>query len=184
MTYSVDFKLSISHSQIMVFQSLLVSPFNDWTRKHFYQGFSWRPGSVSFGTLDEGGPHLVRLFVGAHDSDVAGARVIDVPFYVPPDGRIDVASIADRHEFVIPPGVYQLRFEAFFAASDVALPIITLRFRPHDEPVFAVVVADSDLNPGPELLLTAQPALGERLNGRSIRRATSPTSLPSIPSET
>jgi len=160
MTYSTDFALMVTHSQIIIFDPSLDVGFNDWTDQHVAQGFSWRPGSVAFGTLDEGGPHLVRLIVGAHDSNVAGARVIDVPFHVPPDGRIEVASIPSGQQLHVPPGTYQLRFEAFFAASDDALPVIALRFRPNDEPVFAVVVADSDLNPGPELLLTAQPALG------------------------
>ena len=49
------FLVEISHAQLAVFDSTLTAPFNDWTDDHVKQGFAWRPGSVSFMTLDTAG---------------------------------------------------------------------------------------------------------------------------------
>lgn len=47
----VSFTLDISYSQLAVFQKGMENPFNDWEDTHVNQGFAWRPGSVSFGSL-------------------------------------------------------------------------------------------------------------------------------------
>ena len=47
-------KLSISYRQVAVFSSSLNNSFNEWTDEHFEQGFSFRPGAVSFDTLEDG----------------------------------------------------------------------------------------------------------------------------------
>jgi hypothetical protein len=57
------FAIEILYRQIAVFRSRLEHPFNDWTPRHVKQGFSWRPGSVSFATLVESGPHSVEVRV-------------------------------------------------------------------------------------------------------------------------
>jgi Competence protein J (ComJ) len=56
-------RLIISHSQIAVFDPSLERPFNSWTDAHVAQGFSWRPGSVSFSTLCEWGRYDVEVIV-------------------------------------------------------------------------------------------------------------------------
>src|SRR6186713_55455 len=45
---SLRFQLELAWSQISVFDANLVDPFNDWNEQHLGQGFTWRPGSVSF----------------------------------------------------------------------------------------------------------------------------------------
>src|ERR1700722_12280690 len=50
---------------VCVFDRGMVSPFNDWSDGAYRQGFSWRPGSVSFRTLpdDDVARILVTVFV-------------------------------------------------------------------------------------------------------------------------
>lgn len=43
-------QISISYSQLCVFDPALTEPYNEWLPEHNAQGFSWRPGSVSFAT--------------------------------------------------------------------------------------------------------------------------------------
>lgn len=61
----LEFELSYTHAHIAVFEAGLSNPFNDSTPEHDAQGFSWRPGSVSFGTLDDCG----QIFVTGENAD-------------------------------------------------------------------------------------------------------------------
>ena len=56
-------KINLSYSQLCIFLSSLAQPFNDWSDRHFTQGFSWRNGSVSFKSIAESGEHKINLFV-------------------------------------------------------------------------------------------------------------------------
>src|SRR5262245_18641170 len=103
----------VSYAQIAVFASNLQQPFNDWTDKHFAQGFTWRPGSVSFRTLTEAGSHFVQIDVTDHAGAVSAdaVRVTEVPFEVPRDGVVEVASISDSASLTLPAGTFLLRCE-------------------------------------------------------------------------
>jgi len=46
-----EFELGILYTTIAVMQP--GEDFNDWNNTHVNQGFSWRPMSVSFGTLSD-----------------------------------------------------------------------------------------------------------------------------------
>ena len=153
------FSLDVSYAQICVFDSTLASPFNDWTDGHVRQGFSWRPGSVSFATLDAAGKILVR-FDRASQVDWSrsvGARIITVPFSVPPHGAVEVATITGSVALVLAAGEYELTFEHGQDADGAMWA--TFHFRPVAAPVAAKVVrADAALSPAAELVMTAQPA--------------------------
>src|ERR1700743_191003 len=93
--------LDITYSQVAVFHPSLKQPFNIWTDRHVAQGFAWRPGSVSFSTIDEGGVHTIRVSVISSFVEISPAaiRVIEVPFRVPSDGSVEIASISDSQQF-------------------------------------------------------------------------------------
>lgn len=151
--------VSVSYSQLAVFDHSLERPFNTWTDEHAAQGFSWRPGSVSFRTIEESGPHLVAVKLETHASEPAlgAVRVIDVPFEVPPSGKIEVASISDSSLLELPAGRYQLRFECCERANSPS-PRVHLLFMRNPSPRFCVVRADPALSPSANLLLAASPA--------------------------
>jgi|ERR671922_2358209 hypothetical protein len=50
----VCFDLYVTYGHIVVFDPDVERPFNEWRQQHFDQGFSWRPGSVSFRALAAG----------------------------------------------------------------------------------------------------------------------------------
>jgi hypothetical protein len=154
-----EFTISVSYSQLTVFDRSLERPFNEWTDRHVAQGFSWRHGTVSFGTVEDSGSHrvTVRLSDHEHDPNPDAIRVIDVPFEVPPGGRIEIGSIADSTSLVLPPGSYQLRFE-YCKRVGSAMPVVCLSFNPKDNPRFKVIRTDFELGPGADLLLSASPA--------------------------
>jgi hypothetical protein len=157
---TTSFFLSVSYSQLSVFDSAFDVPFNDWTDRHIVQGFAWRDGSVSFQTIEGGGRHLVEVAVLSGDVDLSSdaARIIQVPFQIPASGSIEIASIADAIPFELPSGVYQLRFECFQQVND-SEPRIKLIFFRRDDPAFEVLRADAELSLSGELLLDAEPAI-------------------------
>lgn len=153
------FSLEVSHAQIAVFDSNLANPFNDWTDGHVSQGFSWRPGSVSFATLEPAGKLAVQVTrSSAGDLGAARAeRAIVVPFSVPLQGTLEVASITGSVALKLPPGEYEL---TFMHGRDLDGGMWTnLNFRAVDEPTKPrIVLADPALSPPPELIMTAEPA--------------------------
>jgi hypothetical protein len=156
---SMDFPIMVSYSQLAVFDPSLERPFNEWTRGHVAQGVSWRPGSVSFRTIQEGGRHLIMVSVEANqvEPEPAVIRAIDVPFEVPPGGAVEIGSISESTLFELPPGLYQLRFECYGRANSET-PRVRFVFCRDDDPVFRLLRVDSDLHPSKDLLLTALPA--------------------------
>jgi hypothetical protein len=159
MTGSSELTISVSYSQLAVFDHSLKRPFNEWTSRHVAQGFSWRPGSAVFRTIEESGQHLVTVRLNAHEGEPGpGAiRVIDVPFEAPPGGAIEIGSISDSAPLELPSGIYQLRFECYERANS-PIPRIRILFDRNNNPHFEIVRTDRALNPGVPLLLTASPA--------------------------
>jgi hypothetical protein len=149
-----SFQVFVSYSQLSVFDPSLSEPFNNWTPGHVAQGFAWRPGSASFKTLSESGTHNVELLSDGNEIPVSlkAIRIVEVPFLVPSNGSSDVASISDGHRLRLPPGPYQLRFEAL-PGSEIRLVFANCR-----KPRFTVLRADADLAPTIPLLETAKPA--------------------------
>jgi len=156
---SWSIRLDVSFGQLAVFAKALRDPFNDWTDKHVSQGFAWRPGSVSFRTMVEDGRHSVEIEVVPHAGMVSAdaLRVIEVPFDVPADGSIEVASISDSVPVSVGPGHYLLRCE-FLPAAGSGEERARLCFARNAPSRFAVVRADGLLSLDGELLTTAHAA--------------------------
>jgi hypothetical protein len=144
----------VSYSQLCVFIPQLDNPFNDWTIWHVEQGFAWRPGSVSFRTLEEVGDYAIEVIVSdeGEATDTAVVRAIQVPFTVPPMGEIAAASISDERRVSVPPGLYELRYE------ERPGNLVTLTFVRSTAPSFLIRKADRALHPAYPLLTVAEPA--------------------------
>lgn len=99
---AASFSLLISYSQVAVFDSALEHPFNLWTERHVQQGFSWRPGSVSFATLEEAGQHDIEIDVVPDDVALSpeAIRIIQTPFEVPQSGSIELARFRRAYRSV------------------------------------------------------------------------------------
>ena len=154
---TTEFELDVSYSQIGVFKAEMAEPFNNWTDEHVAQGFAWRPGSVSFKTLVEAGPHKIELVVSDTPQPVSTGviRAILVPFSVPRKGKIEIASISDGQTLKVPTGTYSLRYEAFMLGKH---PHVRFSLLPKCPVDFIIEVADPELSPPKKLLLTAEPA--------------------------
>ena len=155
-----SFSLFVTYSQVAIFKASLENPFNDWTESHIRQGFAWRPGSVSFQTIEDGGTHAIEVVVeaGAVEISSQATRVIEVPFEVPDDRPVQIASISDEVSIEISPGRYTLRFEYIRSKND-GEPTIRLVFTPSGNPKFQIVRADPELRPADQLIVTADPAV-------------------------
>lgn len=153
--------LEISYSQVAVFNASMENPFNHWTQEHVRQGFSWRPGSVSFRTLREAGSIQLEVETSksGRDYDSGADRIILVPFTVLDPGQLEIASIADSRVVELPPGEYALTFEHGIECSTRKM-WARLVWTPAETSVAARVLrADSELSPGDELLMDASPAV-------------------------
>jgi hypothetical protein len=147
--------LPVSHSQLAVFHAGMRDPFNDWEDAHVEQGFAWRPGSVSFSTLDEGGDIGIDVVREKKWSiDPAAARVIRVPFEVPEDG-IEIASIISGQAVDVPAGRYNLYYETGKKGESLWC---RFTFVPSDNPQAEILKADSVLKPPKRLTMKARPA--------------------------
>ncbi|MGA9520717.1 MAG: competence protein ComJ [Myxococcaceae bacterium] len=150
--------ISVSYTQLAVFDPSLENPFNEWRKEHVAQGFSWRDGSVSFATLDDG-PVDVEVQLSPRSAELleVTVRAIRVPFRVPEAGRIEIASIADGREVAMPAGDYALTYE--HGRTDDGRMWSRLTFVPERPVPFAVLRADSELTPQDPLTTYANPAV-------------------------
>lgn len=151
--------IDVSYTQISVFDPDLQAPFNDWTDDHVAQGFAWRPGSVSFGTLRSAGlmAVVVSTSKGFDEQSSRATRVISVPFTVPEAGAVEVASIGSSVIAEIPPGEYELTFE--HGLDDHGAMWANFYFKLIQAPVVAMIRrADPELVPPHRLVMTANPA--------------------------
>lgn len=154
-----EFFVEVSYSQLAVFDAHMRSPFNDWSDAHVAQGFTWRLGSVSFGTLQSAGTVRVRVFLNGlfNESTSTAARILLVPFPVPPDGEVEIGSIGGGVKLALPPGEYELVFEHGQDSENGFW--VNLWFRETGTAVQAKVIrADPELDPPSELVMNAQPA--------------------------
>lgn len=153
---NISFRLSVLYSTLAVFDPELDRPFNDWTDVHVAQGFSWRPGSVSFATLEDGGPHQVEVRqADGIELKTETKRAILVPFSVGPVGLVEIASIPDGRVIAITPGSYGLIYEVGYAGST---PWCRLTFISGGETEAAILRADEQLAPMYPLLMEAEPS--------------------------
>jgi hypothetical protein len=152
-----SFETEILYSQIALFQYGLDNPFNDWSETHVNQGFSWRDGSVSFGTLSSDGDCKITVKLTKKietDDDII--RAIVVPFKVE-KGGIEIGSVMETVSIDIPEGTY----EVLFTAKNVnSTEHYTFSFIESENPNAKVLKADVELLNLPDnLLMEANPAI-------------------------
>lgn len=155
------FNMDISYSQLVVFQKGIENPFNDWQDIHIDQGFAWRPGAVSFGSLlaDE----MCQINVGIKPQVKIlenSIRTIVVPFEILEDG-IGIASVTQENDVKIPSGLYELVFNVIPKPTIDRLDVYDFSFVKTKNPIAKILVADKMLNPSNKLLMEAKPAVFE-----------------------
>jgi len=150
------FVLEVSHAQVAVFDPHMERPFNDWSDDHVRQGFTWRPGSVSFRTIQSAGTIQVRVESAGDATGVRGLRTIVVSFTVSSHGEVEAATIAASEVFQLQPGEYELTFDHGLLRSEMWARLV---FRKVVTPVAPrIVVADAELSPPARLIMSARPA--------------------------
>jgi hypothetical protein len=159
MSQMASFILEISYAQLAVFDASLADPLNDRTGAHALQGFSWRPGSVSFRMLDGAGGIAVQVF-RSRTLDVANSRahrVIALPFTVPVSGENEIASVTSGVSLELPAGEDELTCDHGLTDNsgmwanlyfERALGVVAPR----------IIRADAALNPPAALVMIAKPA--------------------------
>jgi hypothetical protein len=111
-------RLGLNYCQSTVCQAELRSLFNDWTEIHANQGFTWRPGSVSFGTFGTFGTFdtdtpEARVLVELRDRFIPrplAVRIIKVPFEVGATGVELTTPVGESRILDISPGHYAVYF--------------------------------------------------------------------------
>ena len=89
----INFESDIFYSQLAVFQYGLKNPFNDWNDIHINQGFAWREGAVSYGTLSDDTECKITIRVTDKKKvDAYVIKAIAVPSYIGNKG-IEVGSV-------------------------------------------------------------------------------------------
>lgn len=146
-----SFDLNIIYSQISVFNSNLDEPFNDWSKAHVRQGFSWRERSVSFKTIEtDGVVHVDFVVKEQFVLDPNSIRTISVPFQCI-GGEIEIAAIAESQPLPLADGCYQLIFENGLQPQNWCR--ITMILNGDLEP--RILVADQGISPNYPLVMEA-----------------------------
>jgi hypothetical protein len=151
--------IEVAYAQLAVFDPTLASPLNDWINAHVLQGFAWRPGSVSFKTLESAGSVAVDVLRTQvfDESKSKAQRIIVVPFTVAEHGSIEVGTVGSGVRLQMPPGEYELTFEhGRNADRRLWARLYFVRAEKPVEP--RIVRADPGLSPPPVLLMTTKPA--------------------------
>ena len=152
-----EYELVLVYPFVAVSLPQLARETNNWNQTHGAQGFSWRPGSVSFLLFDadDNAPLAVEL-QDSYAQPAVASRIIKVPFQVEADGIILIDPLTQEWHVPIPPGTYALYFaaETFETAWRYTLTFVTEQALPQAE----IVRADEWLSPPENLLMEAEPA--------------------------
>jgi len=153
----IEFNLELAWSQISLFEANLTDPFNDWNERHLAQGFTWRPGSVSFRTVERHGDIAVTVdFIGQLAVDPEAHRAVVVPFTCW-GGVVEISTIAQSELLEIPAGRYALLYQVGVSHGQqwVKFGLLEAPFMP----VEAVILrGDSEVDGRVHLLMEAEPA--------------------------
>lgn len=163
----INFKLGLIAPQIAIFSPPnLNNPFNSWEDDHIAQGFSWRPQSVSFSTLEEYGELTVEVqIVQSFQLREDALRIIRVPFHVAEEGTVVISNLAEERKISVPSGDYGLTFETGYLVDRAAICdgaptwsrfTFTSSLAHHEA---EVIRADYALSPPSQLLMRAEPAV-------------------------
>jgi Competence protein J (ComJ) len=152
----VTFNIPIFYAVLAVIDEGLNESYNAWRQQHIDQGFSWRPGSVSFRTLRDVGNQSVTVRRADQTNPRPDAqRSILVPFTVSPPGRLANSDLMEDQFINMPGGSYSLLFETGY---DVDSEIwCDLTFVPGAPATAQILRADAVLSPSYPLLMEAEP---------------------------
>jgi Competence protein J (ComJ) len=147
------FELLVSHRQITVFAAELENPFSEYNDRHVAQGFAWRPHSVSFRTFDDGPLAVTATRRPDDEPSPAPARIIRVPFEVPANGQLKVATRTSAKEIHLPGGHYDLTYELGLEAEGQWCRLLFSACQVSRQA--AVLCADAELYAATPLLMKA-----------------------------
>ena len=154
------FDLFIFYSQLIVSDEAIAPVPSDWTERHVAQGFTWSPGTVSFGTLGDVGDLRVEVRV-AGDPEVLpdAARAIVVPFSVSPPGLVTLSDCVNEEAVGVPAGEYALLCEMGYSSvrRGQEAEWCRLSFVPGGDVQPEILRADAELSPQYPLLMEAAP---------------------------
>lgn len=151
-----EFSLVVLYGQIFVHGPELLRPGLLWTDAHVAQGFAWAPGVVAFGVPDHDGHSIVRVLLSAaYAPEEATLWAVKTPFEVGV-APLSIGSLAQTQAVALPPGRYDLVFEAR-AAADAAFAL-DLHFVPSETPDFAILKQGTELTDDRVLTREADPA--------------------------
>jgi hypothetical protein len=133
---SVKLEFFIFYAQLIVHDEKAAHMLQDWTEQDRKRGFSWEPGSVSFGTLGDVGELKVEVrlredFVLTPEA----VRAVVVPMYVSSSGRVVLSDCVNEETLSVPPGEYALLFEIGYLSRNLGEEAewIRLTFAPHQD---------------------------------------------------
>lgn len=155
---ALNFRLPLAWSQLSVFDESLTDPFNDWTAAHLSQGFSWRPGSVSFRLPIRAGAVDVTVdFVDSLELFDQSRWAIVVPFHTW-GGRVEVSTITESQVIELPAGAFSLLYQTGIRDDGTAWAHLGV-FDSHGTAIEPRVLRGDDLvHADGELLMQAEPA--------------------------
>ena len=150
----MELKIPISYGQLCVFDPSLDAPYNTWADEHVAQGFSWRPGSVSFAMDDDCVLAVVEVAVADGPPSLDAAEsAIRTPFVAAAAGTVEIGSVLSGFEVELPPGPYAL----FFLAPWSSAQPFQLIFVPADEVSPAVLKEGRNARIQSNYLMVAEP---------------------------
>ncbi|MBS0490216.1 MULTISPECIES: competence protein ComJ [unclassified Phenylobacterium] len=151
----MELKIPISYGQLCVFDPSFDAPYNAWADDHVAQGFSWRPGSVSFAVDDDCALAVVKVAVADGPPQLDAAEsAIRTPFVAAATGTVEIGSILSGFEVALPPGPYAL----YFLTPRGETQPFQLIFVPADEVTPAVLKEGRNAKIQSHYLMEASPA--------------------------
>jgi hypothetical protein len=167
-----SFTVDVVQGVIAVFAKDVDSPFNDWSKDAYRQGFSWRPHSVSFRTFEDCDVARipVRIFLETAIQVRADAiRALVVPFEVIGSGLVEVSGVYEKDGNCarVPPGRYALLFQLGYSNlakrgpepnQHIREPWCDISFVPSESAEPAILRQDPELAPPDPLAMDGAPA--------------------------
>jgi hypothetical protein len=148
-------QLSLSYSQLNVFNSQLKNPLNNWNSDYVKQGFSWREKSLSFNTILDSGTCNLTLYVDTDFIQSKYIRAIAVPFTVDENGIIELGSMDDFFQLKILSGSHEVVFAIEKIIEETNQVNISLFINQSIRTSAEILIQDAFLIPNSPLLLDA-----------------------------
>ena len=157
---SASFQLTLVWSQISLFEAGLVDPYNDWTERHLTQGFTWRPGSVSFKVPAlHGKVHVTVELIDHVEVDDNSRWAMLVPFSTFA-GNVEISTIEESQPLDLPSGRFAVLYQAGLNDDGEAWTRFGFQQLTGDYPVVPTILrGDDEVHADAHrLLMEAEPA--------------------------